>query len=305
MPVSNKKTNTKTLKDETWATLRETVEILKRVSNEKEEFRKDMKKSSEEFRKDMKKSNEEFRKDMKKSNEKHDREMEEFRKDMKKSSEKYDREMEKFRENLGKSSEDFRKDMKKSSEKHDREMEEFRENIEKSSTEFRKDMKKSSEELYCRMREINELIGSWDNNIGDFAEEYFQNSFDKGKTNFFGKRFYKLERNLPGIKPKFEDEYDIVLINGKYVGIIEVKFKGHVNDISKILKKVNTFRENFPYYGDRKIYLGLASMSFHSRKENSGSKKSRLEEECEKNGIAIIKQVGDKVVIIDEHLKAY
>jgi hypothetical protein len=174
-------------------------------------------------------------------------------------------------------------------------MEEFREDMKKSREEFDLSMKKSSEEFDRRIEKINGNMGSWDNNIGNFAEEYFQNSFDKGKKNFFGEHFYKLERNLLGIKPKFEDEYDIVLINGKYVGIIEVKFKGHVNNIPKILKKVETFKENFPYYGDRKIYLGLASMSFYKE----------LEEKCKSEGIAIIKQVGDNIIITDEHLKAY
>jgi hypothetical protein len=98
---------------------------------------------------------------------------------------------------------------------------------------------------------------------------------------------------MKGIKSEYE--YDILLINGKCVGIIEVKFKGHENDVSNIVDKVRTFREDFPDYKEHKIYLGLASMSFYKE----------LEEKCKDEGIAIIKQVGDKVVIYDERLKAY
>ena len=86
-----------------------------------------------------------------------------------------------------------------------------------------------------------------------------------------------------------------MLINGKYIGIIEVKFKAHENDLPKVLKKAETFRENFPKYQNHKIYLGLATMAFYTK----------LEEECIKQGIAIIKQVGDTVVINDEHLKVF
>jgi len=43
------------------------------------------------------------------------------------------------------------------------------------------------------------------------------------------------------------------------------------------------------------IYLGLATLVFYPE----------LEQECINQGIAIIKQVGDTVVICDEHLKAY
>jgi signal peptidase I len=92
-----------------------------------------------------------------------------------------------------------------------------------------------------------------------------------------------------------EDEYDIVLYNHASVAIIEVKYKAHINNISDVLKKAETFRILFPQYKDFKIYLGLASMSFYPE----------LEQECINEGIAVIKQVGDTVVINDEHLKTF
>jgi hypothetical protein len=85
------------------------------------------------------------------------------------------------------------------------------------------------------------------------------------------------------------------LVNGKSVGIIEVKFKAHENDIPKVLKKAQTFRVNFPEYENHQVYLGLATLSFYDELENA----------CKDAGIAIIKQVGDTVVIADEHLKVF
>jgi len=79
------------------------------------------------------------------------------------------------------------------------------------------------------------------------------------------------------------------------VAIIEVKYKAHINDIPTMLKKAETFRILYPEYKDFKIYLGLASMSFYTE----------LEQECIEQGIAVIKQVGDKVVINDTKLKAF
>ena len=57
-----------------------------------------------------------------------------------------------------------------------------------------------------------------------------------------------------------------------------------VNDIPKVIKKAETFRILCPDYKDYKIYLGLATLAFYPE----------LEQECKKQGIAIIKQVGDK-----------
>ena len=147
-------------------------------------------------------------------------------------------------------------------------------------------------------RQIDKLqktMGGWANNHGSFAEEYFFNSFEKGKRNFFGKKFDEIQKKVSSFWKGVEDEYDIVLYNDDAVAIIEVKYKAHINDISTVLKKAETFRVLFPNYKDFKIYLGLASMAFYSE----------LEQECIKSGIAIIKQVGDSVVIDDKHLKVF
>ncbi len=137
------------------------------------------------------------------------------------------------------------------------------------------------------------MLGSWANYHGSFAEEYFINSFEKGKNNFFGERFNDIRQRVTGLKIK--DEYDILLINGQSVGIVEVKYKAHENDVDKVLKKAQTFRINYPDYINHQIYLGLASMTFYPE----------LEQECIQKGIAIVKQVGDTVVINDKHLKVF
>ncbi|MCL2167495.1 MAG: hypothetical protein FWH59_00010 [Lentimicrobiaceae bacterium] len=154
---------------------------------------------------------------------------------------------------------------------------------------------KYREEYERRMKNMENRVGAWSRNHGEFAEEYFFNSFEQNQRNFFGEKFDELEQNVKGIKKNFKDEYDIVLINGKSVGIIEVKYKAHENDIPKILKKSQTFRVNFQEYSNHQIYLGLATMAFYPE----------LEQACIEQGIAVIKQVGDTVVINDTHLKVF
>ena len=146
-----------------------------------------------------------------------------------------------------------------------------------------------------RMKELQKQIGGMANNHGSFAEEYFYNSFENGKTNFFGEKFDIIKQKVTNVWQGLEDEYDIVLYNHASVAIIEVKYKAHIDDVPQVLKKAETFRILFPQYKDFKIYLGLASMSFYSE----------LEDECIKQGIAVIKQIGDKVVINDTNLKVF
>ena len=165
----------------------------------------------------------------------------------------------------------------------------------KRQAEYDRKREKANEEFDRQMKKINETLGGWANNHGFFAEEYFFNAFEKGKQNFFGEHFDEIEKNVKGIKKGFKDEYDILLINGKSIGIVEVKFKAHINDVPKVLQKAETFRVNFPEYKEHQIYLGLATMVFYPE----------LEQECINEGIAVVKQVGDKVVINDKHLKVF
>ena len=146
-----------------------------------------------------------------------------------------------------------------------------------------------------RIKNLEKLTGSWSNNHGTFAEEYFYNAFRYGVRNFFGEEFDRIRNQVHPVTQKLEDEYDIVLYNHSSVAIIEAKYKAHVNDVPKTMKKAETFRILCPDYKDFKVYLGLASMSFYPE----------LEEKCTDAGIAIIKQVGDMVVINDAHLRVF
>jgi hypothetical protein len=158
-----------------------------------------------------------------------------------------------------------------------------------------KETDRRMQETDRRMKELQKAIGGMANNQGSFAEEYFFNSFENGQKNFFGEKFDEISKQLKNRWQGIEDEFDIVLYNHTSVAIIEIKYKAHVNDIPSVLKKSETFRKLFPAYKDFKVYLGLASMSFYPE----------LEQACINEGIAVIKQVGDTVVINDKYLKVF
>jgi len=146
-----------------------------------------------------------------------------------------------------------------------------------------------------QIRNMRKDMGSWAHNHGTFAEEYFFNSFENNQQNFFGEKFDVIKKNVKSVLNGLEDEYDIVMYNCASIAIIEVKFKAHEDHIAKLLKKTETFKILFPYYKDYNIYIALAAMSFHEG----------VEGRCISEGIAVIKQVGDTVMISDEHLKVF
>ena len=169
------------------------------------------------------------------------------------------------------------------------------EKLEQSSAKFDREMAESKAEYDRRQKEYDRKFGALTNNLGSFAEEYFFNSFEQGKCDFFGEKFDSIRRNVQDLEQIIDDEYDIVMLNGKSVALVEIKFKAHENDLPKVLKKVETFRINYPKFQNHRIYLGLASMAFYPK----------LEEKCKEEGIAIVKQDGDNVVINYDNLKAF
>jgi len=216
---------------------------------------------------------------------------------MEKVKDNIDARIDRFLEMIEKSSLEFDKKLEKSRIEADAAAEkrkaEYEEKLAKERVEYDAKLAKEKTDFDERMKKLEKQIGGIGNNNGLIAEEYFFNSFEKGKKNFFGENFDDIRKNIKGLK--IDDEYDILLINGQSIGIVEIKYKAHENDIPKILKKAETFRENFADYKNKKVYLGLATMAFYPD----------LEDECIKNGIAIVKQVGDTVVIYDKHLKEY
>ena len=149
-----------------------------------------------------------------------------------------------------------------------------------------------------RMKSFGIELNGISKSNGDFAEEYFNNAFEKDNLIFAGMHFDYLKNDINVSNPKSgkrDEQYDLVLYNDESVVIIEIKYKACKNDIYDIIRKAETFRGWFPEYADHKIYLGLAGMSFLRNTIKN----------AENKGIAIIRQRGDKTIVNDKNLIAY
>jgi len=175
---------------------------------------------------------------------------------------------------------------------------EFDQSLKKSREEF--DLKNQAlqeklDKLSDSVRQTNKQLGGMCNSNGDAAQGFFYNSLNKKKA-LFGEKFdLVIEQESRKSIVGFEAEYDIIMFNGCSICIVEVKYKASEDDIQSVLRKIVTFRKNFPEHNEKKIYLALAGMSFHKNTENL----------CKNNGIAVIKQVGDTIEVYDENLKTF
>jgi hypothetical protein len=169
------------------------------------------------------------------------------------------------------------------------------------NTEFRKNMRESIARLdkqERRMKHFDERYGGLSKNIGTVVEYFFQKAL-RHEMVFGGIRY---NRMTPNVKPlssgELQGEFDIVLHNGKFTGLIEVKHvfaRHHLHDF--INRIVPNFHELCPEYTDGKtLYLGIASWAFEDG----------VVEEAKSLGIGILQRDGKKSIIIDDaHLKAY
>lgn len=128
-----------------------------------------------------------------------------------------------------------------------------------------------------RIKKIEDLLdkiakehGSLANNLGDVAEETFYTSLESSKR-LGSQKFTSIAKNVRDFKG---NEYDIVLMNGSTVAILEVKHKVHQNDIQELVNKIiPAFRGSYPQYRDYKIFGGLAGLSFPPDARHDAEKK--------------------------------
>ena len=87
---------------------------------------------------------------------------------------------------------------------------------------------KTMEDLKASIKQVNQQMGGIANSNGDVAQEYFLNALYNRKT-LFGQEFDEVKTEKRKIKKTGVDvQYDVILINGKTICIVEVKYKAEI-----------------------------------------------------------------------------
>ena len=176
---------------------------------------------------------------------------------------------------------------------------EFRELIkimDKNITTMDKNMEAMDKRFYDAIKAMHQELGGISKSNGEVAESYFVNSFFNSMQ-FAGQEYYSLTPNLrkKDKQLNLQGEYDLVMYNCTSVVILEIKYKARKKDVQELLMKAPIFKQLFPQYANYGLYLGLAAFHFE---ENS-------EKESIDQGIAVIKQVGNNMIINDKNLKLF
>ena len=114
-----------------------------------------------------------------------------------------------------------------------------------------------------KLNRLSELYGGVSSNLGSAAEEFFFNTL-KAHPEVGGITFDRVTPNVMPAKKTKQGEFDIVLVNGSSVAVVEVKFKVHPSDIPKAAKNLKRYREFYPEHKNFKLYGGIAGFSVSS-----------------------------------------
>ena len=145
------------------------------------------------------------------------------------------------------------------SKKTDEQMKKTSEEMKKVSQRISEEMKTLQQETQKEIKDLGLYIGNIARNQGDIAEEFFVNSISS-TLKIGGIQYDELYKNLYKKTKKAEGEFDIVLVNGKQLLMIETKYKAHENDLDNLInKKYKNFKNLYPEYKDYTHNIGLAS----------------------------------------------
>ena len=139
--------------------------------------------------------------------------------------------------------------------------------------------------LADKLDRLAEMYGGVGNSQGAVAEEFYYNSL-KADPVLGGVRFDFVDKNITRSHAGLEDEFDLLLVNGRAVFVVEVKYKAHPNDLRRLLDdKAASFRHLFPEYADREQRLVLAAFHVHDE----------LKRAALAQGVTVLQRKGDLI----------
>ncbi len=161
--------------------------------------------------------------------------------------------------------------------------------------ELSKKMAETDKRLTEKLEKVGELVGNIGRNQGEIAEEFFYNSLIE--DNHLGSiHFEDVTANMQKHRGQIQEEYDLVLTNGDAIGIIEVKYKAHKNDLQKLERKMQNFKKLFPVYQNYKLYGAIAS--FHINKEAKNEALERGFFVLQRSGKVIHTDCAEKLLVM-------
>jgi len=162
--------------------------------------------------------------------------------------------------------------------------------------ETERQIKENDVRMNEKLDKLSKLVGGISANNGYFAEDLFISALQKN-TSLGNIKFNAVIPRVTGFNSEGENrEYDIVLTNGIALGVVEVKYRLHPDDVVKFAtKSLSQFRTYFPQFAGKKIYGAVAGTSIPRESL----------EKAKEYGLAVLSAEGPEVKILNDVVKEY
>jgi hypothetical protein len=129
---------------------------------------------------------------------------------------------------------------------------------------------------------------------GMVAEEFYANSLTLNPK--IGKlKFDQVMTDIKVGKGHDNAQFDVVMINGNSVAIVEVKYRAQIKTITQLEKQMMEFRTRLPIYDKFKLYGGIAGFSVPDNVVQAAHDK----------GYFVLKRSGDAFAVDTVGMKAF
>ena len=149
----------------------------------------------------------------------------------------------------------------KEAQKDTRELKEAQKAAQKDTRElkeaFKTEQQKTEEAIRQTQESIDKANGNFNNKWGAFMEDLVKGDLIR-LLNERGIEVDKILSRVSRSKKELAGELDLIAIHGTEVVVIEVKTRLIQANVNKFMKIMETFRDVFPEYNDKKAYAGVA-----------------------------------------------
>ncbi|MBD3422031.1 MAG: hypothetical protein GF398_18115 [Chitinivibrionales bacterium] len=146
--------------------------------------------------------------------------------------------------------------------------------LENEMSEFKNEMRDFKEESVLERRKTTKQWGDLANKMGTLVEDIIVPGVRPVLEKYFQEEISTLFANVErkSKKLKLQGEFDVVAISDTNVFIVETRSTPRKRHIEDVALKVNSFRDLFPEYSDKKCIMIFASLSFKEEVINEASR---------------------------------
>ena len=142
--------------------------------------------------------------------------------------------------------------------------------------------KETNQQIQKTDKKLQTFIGESGNGWGKLGENLVKGSLAQRLK----ERGIQVERVLTNVKNKFT-EFDLVVINGKEVVVVEVKASLDPSDVDEFAEDIKNFKIWWPEFKDKTVYGAMAFLIKSNRQAHSLA---------QKKGFFVIEATGDVII---------